>query len=313
MFAKKRYKYFVIFLSILLCIYIFAPYLLVYLGLKVLTSEKRRGGFINFPVEDVILGGPLMRLGHNMSSRGTFYFLRHGNLRDKEIVLDAFEHWPHKSDALTLISYAKAEKNSKIRDGIIYVIGSCQNDKALPFLEKLLEQGEIIGLIAMCKMQTNLAENKLFKIYQNTNNNEIKSIILSKGYRSLNFTKNVIMEEDNLKMRLNAFWGYLAAKNNQFHKKNKGILLPFDNACSEWCYERTFSPSDLIDSFEKHPELSLDDKKFLLLGHAVLRNPKSIPFLKKINTQSKSESLRKLAEEILKVIPETPAESYTNK
>lgn len=304
LFANKWRKYCTIILFILFCTYIFAPYLLVYFALKVHLSGKHGGGFINVRIEDMYLGRPLMWLGHNISSRGTFYFLKHGNKIEKEIVLNALDRWPHKSDALALISYADAENDSKIRDDIIYAIGRCHNDKTLPFLEKLFERGEAIGLIAMCEVQTVLAENKLLKIYQNTNNLEVKRIILSNGHHSLDFTKTVIIGENNPKIRLNAYWRYLTAGDDKFYEKNKNILWPLYEATESWSYEDNFSPSDLIKTFNEHPELSLDDRKFLLLGHAVLRNPKSIPFLKKISTQNKSEPLRKLAKEILKVIPE---------
>ena len=292
-------------LVLALVFYLFAPYILVYLGINVLLNARRYtgGGFIDIPIVHLAIGEPLIWLGHHISSRGTLWMIDHGSEKEKKFAVHILDRWPNKSDVLKLISYAKKENNKDIKYDLIYAIGRCKNDRALPFLEKLFRKGEDVALIAMCKMQTNLAEKKLLEIYKNTNTPEFKELIWIKGNHSFRFAKDVILTEKSFKMRFDAYWGYLTSQNNKFNETHKGVLWPFNKACSEWCYKDTFTPSDLIKSFDKHPELSLAHKKILLLGHAVLRSPKSIPFLKEISTKSKSEALRKLAKEILKVIP----------
>ena len=304
---NKWHKFCIKILIILFCIYIFGPYLLVYLGINIILHAKSvsKEGFIDLPVWHMLISDPLIWTGHHISSRGTLWMVGHGNDMEKKEALDILDQWPQKGAMSKLIFYASKEKNSDIRDRIIVAIGCCKDDKALPFLENLFKKGEKrIALIAMCKMQTILSEKKILEIYLNTKDLELKDDIWAFGIHSPQFTKTIILSENNLKIRLKAYWKYLSSKNEKFHEKNKEALYPLQEACFEWCYEDTFTPFDLIDTFKKHSELSLNDKKFLLLGHAVLRSPKSIPFLKKISTQNKSEPLRKLAKEILKVIPE---------
>ena len=310
LFKTKRRKICTLVLFVVILFYIFAPYLFMFLGIKIFLNARspQRRGFIDLPIGTLLVSQPLLWTGHHISPRGTVWMIDSGNDMEKELAVSIFKRWPRKMNPSKLITCFKAEKNPRIREGIIYIIGCCQNNKAIPFLEKLFRKGNSSALVAMCQMQTDVAEKKLLEIYRHSNNVEFKKIILLNGDHSLNFVKTVILEEKSLKMRLDAYWGYFASQDNKFHEKNKDSLWSLYEAFPDgYRYEDNFTSSQLIESFNKSPALSLDDKKFLLLGHAVLRSPKSIPFLKEISTKNKSEELRKLAKEILNIfhIPHT--------
>ena len=304
LFTTKRGRLYLSIFLLLVLFFLFSPYILVYVGIKISTgANPSKGGAIDLPVWHMLISEPLIWTGHHISSSGTLWMASYGNDMEKEEALRILDRWPRKSDLSSLLSLLEKEKAPFLRKGIIYAIGRCQNDKALPFLEKYFRKGDIYALIAMCKMHTVLAEKKLLDIYQSSKNPKVKEIIWVDGDHSLNFTIIAILAENDSEMRLEAYKGYKISQEEKFYSRNKSRDIPLSKVCDSWLFNNNFSSDNLIKAFNEHPELSLDDKKFLLLGHAVLRSPKSIPFLKEISTKSKSEALRKLAKEILKVIP----------
>ena len=297
-----------LFIATLLSIFIFyllGPYVLVFTGIKVLELGRgsSRGGFIKLPLFHILLGRSLIFLGHNMSSKGTFFIIAHGKPLDKEQALRILEEYPTTSYINELIPILKAEKDVNIREAMIVTIGKCNDDKALPFLVDLYENGEDIALIAICKMNTPLSKKKLLSIYMKSRKLFEKEEILFSMNHSFNFSREIILKEKDEKLRGKAFRNLLISLNKVFNQKNTNDLCPLNEACEDWTYKDDFSSDDITKTFERHPELSLEDRKFLLLGHAVLRNPDSIPFLRNIIKDNKSEELRELAKQILKVIP----------
>lgn len=306
---SKKVKILLLFGAITFCLLYLLPYILTFLGTKIISlgyhSTNSQGGFIALPVHYIKLGDFFLRTSHRLSSRGTVFMLANGSDFDKELVLDCFSDFARKNDLYLLKEVYRKETNPEIKDKILVTMGSCQDEDIIPFLKEIYTKDPNIALIALSKLNTPKAKKYLLSLYLNTKSIETKKIILSFGSISDNVAELILLHEKNSKLREKTYTSLLDSKFDKFYEKHKESLFPLYEECLNWLSKDTFLPSDLINSYKKHPEFSIAEQRFLLLGHAVLRNPDSIPFLKSVIKDSKSEELKELAKKILKVIPPT--------